>query len=164
MHFFHLLSLLPCFFFCSLTGHTKFILWFLTLRKFMDIFKFYEEICFKKQNIKFCKFIFSSFCSILTWSASVNTVGVVDKTGVITEMSSYPQVLCIRGCWHSYIRSSIISTNWLPKCHHAHSCCEYGGCWKQVHPVEDIGKPPEWWAWLNSVIVADAYAHRTGLG
>ena len=37
-------------------------------------------------------------------------------------------------------------------------------CSKQVYPVEDSGKSPERWAWLNSVIVADAYAHRTGLG
>ena len=35
---------------------------------------------------------------------------------------------------------------------------------KQVHPVEDIGKSPEQWASLNSVIVADANAHGTGLG
>ena len=48
-------------------------------------------------------------------------------------MSSCPQVLCIRGCWDSCIRSRIISTRWLPKCHHAHRCCEYGGCWKQLY-------------------------------
>ena len=50
---------------------------------------------------------------------------------------------------------------WLPKCHHTQRSCE---SWKQVHPVEDIGKSPERWAWLNSVIVADAYTDRTGLG
>ena len=33
-------------------------------------------------------------------------------------------------------------------------------CWKQVHPVEDIGKSPEQWASLNSEIVADAYAQQ----
>ena len=75
-----------------------------------------------------------NLCNILTWPAGVNVVDVVDryidKTGVITEMSSCPQVLCIRRCWHNYIRSRIISTRWLPKCHHAHSCCEYSGCWK----------------------------------
>ena len=56
---------------------------------------------------------------------------------MITKMSSCPQVLCIRGCWHGYIRSRIIWTRWLPKCHHTQRCCEYGGCSKQVHPVEE---------------------------
>ena len=50
------------------------------------------------------------------------------------------------------------------QCHHAHRYCDYGGCWKQVNPVEDIRISTELWAWLHSLIVEDAYAHRTGLG
>ena len=40
-------------------------------------------------------------------------------------MSSCPQVLCISGCWDSCIHSRIISSRWLPKCHHADRCSEY---------------------------------------
>ena len=43
-------------------------------------------------------------------------------------MLSCPQVLCIRGCWQDNIRSRIISTRWLPKCHHAHSCYVENRC------------------------------------
>ena len=53
---------------------------------------------------------------------------------MITEMSSCPQVLCIRWCWQDYIRLRIISEM---------SPCPQLLCWKEVHPVEDIGKSPE---------------------
>ena len=46
-----------------------------------------------------------------------------DINKMITEMSPCPQVLCISGCWDSCIRPEMISTRWLPKCHHAHRCC-----------------------------------------
>ena len=86
----------------------------------------------------------TAMCNILTWPAGVNTVDPVDryidKNGVITGMSPYPQVLCIGGCWDSCIRLGIISTKWLSKYH--------------LDP----------WTWLNSVMVADASAHRRGLG
>ena len=78
---------------------------------------------------------------------------------MIPEMSSCPQVLCIRGCWQDHIRSRIISTRWLPKCHHAHSCYVKNRCIGQRYR-----KITEQGASLNSVIVTDAYAHRTGLG
>ena len=86
---------------------------------------------------------FDNLFNILSWPAGVNTVDVVDRkidnTGVITEMSSCPRVLCISGCWDSCIRPGMISTRWLPKCHP--KCPQV--LWirwmlKQVHPVEDL--------------------------
>ena len=81
-------------------------------------------------------------CVTLMWPAGVNTVDVVDryidKIGVITGMSSCPQVLCIGGCWESCTRPKIIK--WISEYH----------LYLRT--------------WLNSVMVADASAHRSGLG
>ena len=76
--------------------------------------------------------------------AGVHTADVVDryidKIGVTIGMSPCPQVLCIGGCCDSCIRPKIISIKGL---------LEY---------YLDL------WTWLNSVMVADASVHRSGLG
>ena len=90
-------------------------------------------------------------CNILTWPAGVNTADVVDrsidKTGVITKKSSCPQVLCIRGCWQNYICSRIISTRWLPKCHHAHSCYVENRCIRSKISENHLNGGRGWIRW-----------------
>ena len=118
--------------------------------------------------------IYLSICNILTWPAGVNTADVVDrfidKIWVITWISSYPLVLCTGGCWDSCIRPRIKSTRWLPECHHAHMCCVSADVETATPRLKIISTKwlPEYhldlWMWLNSVMVADTSAHKSGLG
>ena len=92
--------------------------------------------------------------NILTWPAGENTADVVDryidKTSMITEMSSCPQMLCISGCWNSCIRWRIISTRWLPKCHHTHRYWEYGGWWNRCIQSKTSGYHLDLWTgWIR---------------
>ena len=80
-------------------------------------------------------------CNILTWPTGGNTVDVVDryidKIGGIIRMSSYPQVLCIGGCWwqlhlaEDNINKVIIEISQYPQV-----LC-ISRCWWQLHPAED---------------------------
>ena len=83
----------------------------------------------------------------------------------------------------------LIRPVWSPKCHHVHRCCvledvdkiisaqglyQQGDCRNVTMPTvvmlktgasgRRYRKITDQWASLNSLIVADVYAHRTGLG
>ena len=103
--------------------------------------------------------------NMLTWPVGVNKVDVVDrysdKIGVITGMSSCPQMLCIGGCWENFIRPRIISTKWIPECHYTHRCCvlvDVGDnfIWPKIISTKWLSEYHlDIWTWLNSVMVSD---------